>query len=279
MINLTDNKEEKYLYKYLPFNQYTLQILINYQLWLGSPDFLNDPFEGDFVINNFKQFYNEENIELIIDTLITGSYRNLTKSGFRQGIIEDESKFLSSLYEYLSISIKNNFGTTSFSKNCKSLKMWSHYADSHKGIVLIFNKDVLNSSIEKSRNRQPFLRTKRDIQLINVEYGSLTTVDLVKTNGVLKIIDDSNILSKKLKLWKNEEEVRIIEREEDWNNNQRYFHLAPNCIDGVIFGQRISSINRNTITTLLPPLECDIVYYQAQKSTKRNNIIFKRMTK
>jgi hypothetical protein len=42
------------LYKYLPISINTLRILISNELWFGHPDYLNDPYEYEFIYNDLK---------------------------------------------------------------------------------------------------------------------------------------------------------------------------------------------------------------------------------
>ena len=51
-------KDTNNIFKYIPFSINSLKILIKGELWLGYPESLNDPFEGDFTIENIN-FENE----------------------------------------------------------------------------------------------------------------------------------------------------------------------------------------------------------------------------
>jgi hypothetical protein len=145
-MDLLGNKDREFLYKYLPYNQYSLQLLINQELWLGSPDMLNDPFEGEFIIKNYRELQNIEFIRVLLDLTKDGIYDEIFYSINCEKLLQDETDFLNRLYHYLSLYIKKHFGTTSFSMNCNSISMWSHYADSHKGFIAIFSREKLEQS-------------------------------------------------------------------------------------------------------------------------------------
>ena len=68
-MSITENITQNYLYKYVAYNEYSLEILINQKLYLSSPDFLNDPFEGDFIINNYKSLISESSIKKFLNIL------------------------------------------------------------------------------------------------------------------------------------------------------------------------------------------------------------------
>jgi hypothetical protein len=274
-INLTNNRSGKYLYKYLPFNQYSLQILIDEKLWLGSPDLLNDPFEGDFVIKNYKDLHCREIIDLIFKKEDNNS-DDLTRALYSakyDSILNNKLEFLNILNDYISNRIKNNSGSTSFSKDCKTLKMWSHYADSHKGFVIIFDREKLDSAITDFNSKLfdlPYCKT----QLIDVEYGSLSIIDLVPVNDDILIRDDYNFLSRKLNDWKREKEVRIIMRKIFKNDSQRFLKFNFDCIEGIIYGQRMLPQNAFTISNIIDNKRKKIKFYSSQKNLKRNKIIF-----
>ncbi len=199
-MNLTENKEGKYLYKYVPFNQYSLQLLINKEFWLGSPDLLNDPFEGDFIIGNYQEYFNQECINILLDWIVNCKHSEIVFDLSYFGIMKDVNVFLNALYAYLNYNyISNNFGTTSFSMNCDSLLMWSHYADSHKGFVIVFDRNAIDSSI-----------TDEMTSIKDVDYDGLPKVKLVIDNNKISITEDEFLLVKKLPIWEKEKEVRII---------------------------------------------------------------------
>lgn len=260
-MKLTNNPEGKYLYKFVPFNQYSLQILINNQLWLSPPDLLNDPFEGDFIVENFESIRNKKVVKII--TGLNDNYGKFINS-FLSNVKSNRFKFEEHLYEYLNSKIKNKFGTSSFSKTCKSLKMWSHYADSHKGFVIIFDRNILEEGITNSVTK-----------MVDVEYGELPAVQLLHDNNDVDILNDEFLLVKKLKEWKNEQEVRVI-IEGSLTHQRRLLFFPKESIVAIIFGYRIEyqTSERRTIINLLSERLGDIMFYNSHKNEKRNNMIF-----
>ena len=100
-----------FLYKYMPLNQYTYNVLINSELWYSNPYNFNDPFD----------------CSLKIDASEKKSQNN------------DKNKLDRKINKEL-----NKIGVSCFSKDYRNILMWSHYSDSHKGICLIFDysKDI-----------------------------------------------------------------------------------------------------------------------------------------
>lgn len=257
-MDLIENSAGKYLYKYLPFSQYSLQILINNKFWIGPPDLLNDPFEGDFIIKNYKRLHNESCVRALL--ILTKS--NDLDEDFKV-MINDKNSFLKKLYEYINNEIKNNYGSTSFSKNCENLKMWSHYADSHKGFIIIFDREMLESIIVDGATK-----------IIDIEYTGLPEIFVEHQSNNFIIRDYGKMLTKKLSDWNNEDEVRIIMKHEYKYDFHRFLKFNRNCIKGIIYGSRINFENLITIDNILKDLHKDLKFYVAKKNSARNKIIF-----
>jgi len=268
-MGITNNSEEKYLYKYLPFNQYSLQLLINQKFYLSAPNLLNDPFEGDFIISNYSNLYNEKTFNFLINKREIDSnawINNHNKETTLKNWRLNERDFELYLYEFLNKSIRSKFGTTSFSKECNSIDMWSHYADSHNGFVLIFDRDLLADQYEILNF------------IIDVDYDTIPNVEV---NPEDLTIDNDNILLKnKLPEWSKEKEVRIIKKywlDKGYENEySRLLEFPPESIIGVIYGLNMSIENLLTIDHLLLQLKSkEIKTYYAKKNHKRDKIIFK----
>lgn len=257
-MNLTDNKEGKYLYKYVPFNQYSLQLLINSKFWLGAPDLLNDPFEGDFVIDNYKEFINELCVNILHNWNKRRKWSTRDNELIANEMINNESYFLSVLYDYLNFHyINNSYGTTSFSTECESLKMWSHYADSHKGFVIVFDYNILKTSIF-------------DATISKVTYGELPKVKISITNNNITITDDAGLLFRKPPEWESEKEVRIVRKYLFESDLERLLKFQEESILGIICGSRMPFLHSDTIAALFKDRGIKIKLYYARKNKMRN---------
>jgi len=105
--------------------------------------------------------------------------------------------------------LKKQFCVCCFSKVNDEILMWSHYADSHRGVCLEFE----------------FPDTKENnASLIEINYDdNLYTLDKIKLdkNGslILNITDNGSWVRQKLKTWEYEQEVRVIQIENDLSLN------------------------------------------------------------
>lgn len=256
-MDLTKNSDGKYLYKFLPFNQYSLQILINNKFWIGPPDLLNDPFEGDFIIKNLEQLHNESCIRTLLQLTkgkdFEDDYNNM---------MNDSNAFSTKLYEYINKLISSNYGSTSFSKNCDNLQMWSHYADSHKGFIIIFDREILECTIVDGITK-----------IIDVEYTGLPEIFIEHQSNNLIIKHYGKILTKKLSDWSMEDEVRVIREGEYKYDFHRFLKFDRQCFKGIIYGSRINIDNLTTIDRTLKDLHKELKFYMAKKNQARNKII------
>lgn len=139
------NDNSNFIYEFVPFNINTLKSLIKNELWFGKPINLNDPFECDFKLTFCGELTNDEflknyylNTLDIHDALIERIARNKTNINF---LLDDiRTSILKNTIE--------NVGICSFSKTYSDVKMWAHYADSHKGICMVFDKNILLNSFQ-----------------------------------------------------------------------------------------------------------------------------------
>lgn len=165
MLKKLNNKN--HIYKFYRFNLNLIKTLVNAELWFGEPKNQNDPYEAEFIIkgiNNklsdyvklllIKLMYPNDNIDLIKEI-----YKNDLEN---RNLIADYSKFIKK-------EIKKDFGICSFSKNCDDILLWSHYADGHKGLCLVFDKNKLHKNLIDQRTVGEDIQYATTVPHLNVE--------------------------------------------------------------------------------------------------------------
>lgn len=124
--------------------------------------------------------------------------------------------------------------TSCMSRSCKEFLLWSHYADSHRGIVIGFNP-----------NKPPFV----DNPPISIDYNhGRFTLDADKILARNVYTDIETALSRKNKVWKYEKECRFLFDTQNnpeqiiWydHNENPIIKLDDRAIDCVYFGSRVS---------------------------------------
>lgn len=261
MDNLT-NLNGNFLYKYLPYNHYSLQILINQELWLGPPDMLNDPFEGEFIVKNYKNLQNDSFIDALLKAQWSNSfYYEILYSENKPLFKHDDKAFLNCLYEYLNIRIKRKFGTTSFSKKCDKMSMWSHYADSHKGFIIVFDRKKLEREIDY------------ETKLVDIAYSGFPEIEITFSENIINF-SGKELLTSKLPEWQEEEEARFIKENDFESIIPRFLRFKKDCIKGIILGSRLPYENAKTLIQIKRSSYANIFLLNSNKNRTRTSLEF-----
>jgi len=148
--------EEKFFYKYQSLTKekdsdtiYTIENLTNNQLFFEHPNKFNDPFDSRvycFYLGTEEQFINlyesiknydrASALKVINEYIEKGIYEkrgDLIYTDFKKIYDGDDKK---QFHRDVNDAIYPK--VCCFSDTCKNILMWSHYADSHKGICLRF---------------------------------------------------------------------------------------------------------------------------------------------
>lgn len=224
------------LYKYRNINENTMKILTKGELYFSSPSDFNDPFECQIPINlkitekelskvlkkGKNNFIKKEKLMNVLNVQFNGN-----KSEYVKYLNKNEIKIQKDLEER-----KNYFKIYCLSKSYDKILMWSHYADSHKGICIGFN-------FYKIYNKQTYMlinKTINDIdtilEIIKVKYSKNKLKKVRRIN-----FNDNNLkkgLTTKASFWNYEEEYRIILGEHS------LFYISPEIIKELIFGLQTS---------------------------------------
>jgi hypothetical protein len=189
-----------YIYKYCPINNDLWKNILNNQIWVSNPTEFNDPFDCKLQILPFE---NEKEKRILVEKLIEWeAIQQKDKKKFLESDIEEFNSIIESL-----INVHNSMGIACFCidkkhKRNENLLLWSHYADSHKGVRLKF--DILDDILymfELKYLRNPILNLRK--------------VNYIKEYLILNYIKDSvdlsiKLLSTKSECWDYENEARII---------------------------------------------------------------------
>lgn len=229
----------KYIYKFLPVNEFLFKNILNHQLWFSNPLSFNDPFDcqyGEFCGISEKQ------IELI-------------DKGDEKFDSRDLIKTANETMRNLKVSC-----FCDINKMSRELLLWSHYADSHKGICIKYNLEELRKFCNENNY---------DINIHKVHYSSIfpsVPIFYDEYNKNLRALLD--ILYTKSSDWDYEQEIRIFH-----NNNKLIFNKG--LIVEIQFGCKIEIDNRNDIMQLVKSCNYpNIIFKQAIKSEERYKLEF-----
>lgn len=214
----------QYLYKFRSLEnfEFLLDILLHERLYCSLYQNLNDPFEGTFVsiVKKLKGMKPGPLIPPHVRVVHTKEYKTI---------------------ENLPIDYSKN-RICSLSSDYKDVRLWSHYADGHKGVAIKIDFNGLNESLHK------------------VEYSDQLLTTIQKGKNIKEILP-SDILTAKTKHWIYESEFRII-------YNQEYYTIN-NKIKGILLGQRIQEYRKDL---LLKIVENSIPIYTTRLNHERIEI-------
>jgi len=239
-IGVKNNQLSQYMFKYRTLDS-TSKILENNSLWFSTPNEFNDPFDCQIVPNTNNSLLEIENF------LRQNSEEKLNENQIKNLAIEAYSTpgKWKSIIEDTFDKIINKTGICCFTKNEKSLLMWSHYADSHKGVCLKFN--ILE---DPDFFVYPLPVNYRD------EYPDYNHLGDRRT-----LVND--IVLSKSNDWIYEQEIRVLKI-----NSNGLLNFKKNALVEIIFGCKTPSDKMEKIMALSKEKGFDLKFKQAQKKDR-----------
>ncbi len=247
-----------HLFKYRDFSARSLTALSANKMFFANPSLFNDPFDCSFVpeykATTLQQFL--VNFETPIKYLHQCSASE-AQEYIKRCFCQDRNKFIKDMREAFKNTVLRGYGVYSLSAIDNDILMWAHYADSHKGFCLEFN-----------RTEDNFLQNARKVNYPkNDEYPALTWPK--NPNEGLQVAE--TIVRTKSRHWKYEQEWRMLEERPDSQEAAGGYigHEVdyPNdMLAGIIFGERMSSEHRNVIKQLTT--DKDLLFKEAVISAK-----------
>lgn len=245
------------IYKYYPVNEKFLQCLQEQKLWFSKPTEFNDPFDCNMqILNEFPDF--KERLHRLEPNL-------------QQKITE----------------VFENFGICCFSEESDNMHLWALYADGFKGLVLGFDETGFNDYFTKLFSAkcilEPVNYSKKPLDLDNGEIQEdnevITPVRAFFLNE--KRFDkllECLITQKKESPWAIEKEKRLIintlarkngaKRYEDIENKGYFVPWKPDSLKTIIFGYRMSDIDKNRLEKIITDNNISANIQQAELNFK-----------
>lgn len=231
---MLDNEFPPYLYKFKSLSsnediKYIREILLENKLYLTSPLKFNDPFDSNPVriiggTTKEKEMY----FRRLCRENLQGTPRSERRARAKK-LARESSEVQKNQLEEIRKHTMESVGIHCFAGNVENILLWSHYADSHRGICLRFKGTI---SLRTRSNALP------------VTYS--------KDRPVLDLSDrdDGRYLEKALLTkssdWSYEDEHRIVEL-----SGPGHYEFSPNLLDGVIFGDRTSDARRAEVLDMI----------------------------
>lgn len=136
------------LYKYMPEWPYALNTLTTRYFYFSPITDFNDPFEGKFFDD--EQYSKDDFRNYFRNTCHASDEYMKSLENILQNDEDWESDLKNRLIQEKE-SIEKDFGILCLSETPKDILMWSHYANSHKGVVIGIDPKILWRNMTSSK--------------------------------------------------------------------------------------------------------------------------------
>lgn len=251
------------LYKYMGNIDYALDAINNKNIFMARPSSFNDPFDCSIKFDEknikamigenlawfryFSQVLTPHQIGHILELSEDTHYSSLEEVVLKiTKLLEDSSeqesekslliKFCSKMNIHNVLSQPNNIKVSCFSKTNQSIPMWAYYANSHQGVCLEYDMQILNQCDHYQSN------LKKSIQ--EVTYTESFN---------LHDIHNPTISFQKSAQWAHEKECRIVcETVEDF--------IDFPCLKSIFVGVKANRETRMKFTKLADKYQLNIFF-------------------
>lgn len=201
-------------------------IFVKHKIWMSKIDEFNDPFDcspladSKGTLSEWKQHFREVGRSQTEHLPKHAQKKTIAGLMDRNPLFRNKWLGKEAGDEHLRkliVTTLNQTGVFSMSEINNDILMWSHYADSHKGVCIGFDP-------EKMAAFPPF----------RIKYSELRPSINLRTDNGIPIIEKG--LLTKSDHWQYEREWRLIERKFTGP-----FDIPRDCIKYVVFGARITT--------------------------------------
>jgi hypothetical protein len=240
------------LYKYKPLNVYTLETIMNGIIYLPAMSELNDPFEGSIPHVFDKEELTPENIFLRMLGLAREEYPYLDETKLHQYVYDNQQKGL--LFDETHIAqqdkkmseiLERTIGIYSLTTERNNFLMWSHYANSHKGICIGFDTMVLTDYVTKFLGKVTYQKDLPKYRLFEVFNESFRRVYLTKS-----------------RIWQYEQEYRLVKM----FGVQQMVKIPLDGIVEVILGCNVPQEEKELVQSIISMNNPNCELYEARLS-------------
>lgn len=230
----------------------TLENLRNNQIYFSSPIAFNDPFDCILPSHEFT----DEEFELLYKRFSEDTFESKQESDkvyIKDGKVNDD--FKDHVRELYYKDTQLNFykrGIACFSEKSDDILMWSHYADSHKGICLEFDTSF-----------DPFDTIR------NVTYS-----DKLPEFNMAEILVRGNyesyfkVMRTKHIDWKYEKEWRILTQ-----NANSFYKYKTEALTSIFFGSEVNISHLKIVGIIGTDSNAKLNFYKMMKKIDRLAVI------
>ncbi|ERJ17907.1 hypothetical protein SSPSH_003269 [Salinisphaera shabanensis E1L3A] len=247
----------RFLYRFLGANKPNRlrQIIVDNALYLSSADYFNDPFDCRYVLTSAASVREQLRLhEAIVKRQMPGlrglKRKELVRRSFRNSGY-DQSDITRTAHD----ETIRTAGICCLSTDAKSILLWSHYGESHRGVAFQF-KVSAPTALFLLTNPVSYRGPQDDLPSIDASYDPHTD----HGKHLIEVL-----FLNKFKDWCYEQEYRLILT--DRAKTAIRFH--PDHLTGVILGCNASDDTRSYVRELIQESRSTPRLYQAQTVDNR----------
>ncbi|MBN8678106.1 MAG: DUF2971 domain-containing protein [Chitinophagales bacterium] len=233
------------LYKYRVWEDpYQKRILTHNELYFASADQFNDPFDASLPMRYDKAELTKENIikKLVLlgrnkwtdiseDELLKRAEHRYKTGGF------DTDEYWRNFHAKFKEDTNKMFGICSLTSKNDNLLMWSHYANSHKGFCIGFDKFELYETTQGMVGNISYSNTFPTMPMFDPGFGGMAMLIMTKSTH-----------------WEYEDEYRITKI----FAARKIFTIKDTAIKEIVFGCRMSKQSKAEMLDIIKTKKSDI---------------------
>jgi Protein of unknown function (DUF2971) len=245
------------LYRYMSLQTpdregWARDIFVKHELYFPSPTSFNDPFDCKVPpLDSLPKGQRKQYVDELIRRKITGRLPRHEKRAAKRRLSTRKT------FAEVTLHLQTNIdacGVLCLSERYDDILMWSHYADSHRGICLEFEATA-NTPLFGEAQPVEYAETYTDFPLLGGGFEQVDRAMLTKSSH-----------------WKYEGEWRIIRRSQingvPAGPSVRRSQFSAKYLRGVIFGCQCSSETESRVTSWIAEGGCQMTRYKARVKRK-----------
>ena len=231
---LTAQVENKNLLFHYTSYLSALSIVIGNNLRMNSLSKMNDPLEYGKVYTGFQIWGNQTNEEIM-----ELHHQLSTANDNRNSFIRLLSFSVDDLHFDDEVFRKEVFYNNSLNHGWARTRMWAQYADAHKGICLIFNKDKMITYLEQIPNTKAVtgkIKYSNDFSEFNEAMTPTLTEDGINKDFSNFFMEDDKkrFLFQKCDDFLAEQEYRLVLISKSFEKDKPYIFDFKDSLEGII---------------------------------------------
>lgn len=233
------------VYKYRSFNENSLSIIIDKQLFFATPTSLNDPHDSQI------------DVRIALLSAIEQAVKSKEIPPERLRAIVDAREIVLAGNPFSDLATIQSCAICSLAMRADEPLMWAHYAADHKGFCLGFNprlireKSGINDNVVMQAvtytNNNPFLPALW--QFVKGSYAS-SSGEGPSAESLLDFVFMSTLATKSL-AWSYEKELRFLRMK----GGAGSVSFKPEALTELVFGCRMPERHRSTLINLVRTTE------------------------